>query len=79
MSKKHAQEKHFANRCLQRIGYVPDYKELVHKIQMNKLEFFERQSNRVTKFKWIEPVFNTHCILVYDNSRKQIVTVLFDI
>ena len=69
---------HFEKRCLQRLGYLPNHKELVRKIQSNELEFFERQSGRVTKWKWTDPVSKENFILTYDKERKQIITVMFE-
>lgn len=77
-SKKKTVDKHFAARCIQRLGYVPDTSELVRKIQKNQLEFFMKESNRVTHWKWVDPVNNISCILPYDKERKQVITVLFE-
>lgn len=77
-NKKNDVEKHFAIRCIQRIGYVPDFRELVKSIQQNQLEFHDRQSNRITRWKWVDPISGIRCILPYDNQRKQVVTILFD-
>jgi len=77
-SKKKTVDNHFAKRCMQRLGYIPNRKELINKIQTGKLEFNERQSNRVTTFKWKEPIKNIDTILVYDKLRKQLITILFE-
>lgn len=76
-SKKSTVSLHFSKRCLQRLGYVPDEANLIKQIQGNKLKFFERQSVRVTKWEWTDPLSGTECILVYDKVREQIITVLF--
>ena len=76
--KKKAVDDHFTRRCLQRLGYVPDMKELVKQIQNNLLEYVGRQSLRVTHWKWTDPVHRVNCILPYDKERKQIITVLFE-
>ena len=78
VSKKKTVDKHFAARCIQRLGYVPDSKELVKQIQDGKLEFHYRESNRITHWKWLDPIKGINCILIYDKDRKQIVTVLFE-
>lgn len=70
--------KHFLVRCVQRLGYLPDEKDLVRKIQRAELEFFERQSNRVTVWKWECPRTGIACLLPYDKERKQIITILFE-
>ena len=68
---------HFSIRCLQRLGYIPNRKELVKLIQEAKLPFLDRQSNRVTRWLWTDPIKKIDCILPYDKERKQIITVLF--
>lgn len=77
-SKKTIVERHFAVRCLQRLGYIPDFEDLVKRIQNEELEFVYRQSCRVTHWKWVDPVNKIACILPYDKNRKQIITVLFE-
>lgn len=75
--KKSTVSRHFALRCVQRLGYYPDEKELIKKIQNAELEFYDRQSNRLTRWLWTDPVTKTECIIPYDKDRKQIVTILF--
>lgn len=77
-TKKNTVERHFAARCMQRLGYVPDFNEIVCQIQMGKLEKYDRQSNRLTRWKWRDPVHGISCILPYDKERKQVVTILFE-
>ena len=69
---------HFSVRCLQRLGYIPDRRELIKLIQEAKLIFLDRQSNRVTRWLWTDPVKGINCILPYDKERKQVITVLFN-
>lgn len=69
---------HFSIRCLQRLGYIPDRRELIKLIQEAKLIFLDRQSNRVTRWLWTDPVKGINCILPYDKERKQVITVLFN-
>lgn len=76
-NKKSTVDKHFAERCVQRLGYVPDVGVLVQKIIKNELLFLDRQSNRVTRWLWKDPVRGVDCILPYDKERKQVITVLF--
>lgn len=76
-NKRETVDRHFAIRCLQRLGHLPDVKDLVNKIQQNELEFFDRQSNRITRWLWTDLITNIPCILVYDKIRKQVVTILF--
>ena len=77
-SKKKDVRTHFEKRCLKGLGYLPNEKELIKKIQNQELEFVYRQSCRVTHWKWLDPIFNIACILPYDKERKQIITVLFE-
>lgn len=76
--KKNNIELHYSFRCLERLGYIPDMVELTQLIQTQQLEFQDRQSLRLTRWKWTDPIHNIPCVLVYDKLRKQIVTVLFD-
>lgn len=77
-SKRKTVNDHFDRRCIERIGYIPDRRELVKSIQRNELEFVGKQSCRVTHWKWVEPVYKITCILPYDKERKQIITILFE-
>ena len=76
-SKKKNVDNHFTLRCLERLGYIPNKNELVRAIQNGELEFLEKQSNRVTRWLWIDPLSKTKCIIPYDKERKQVITVLF--
>jgi hypothetical protein len=58
------------------LGYIPNRRELVKLIQEAKLTFLDRQSNRVTRWLWIDPIKGIECVLPYDKERKQIITVL---
>lgn len=73
---KHIDE-HFSLRCLERLGYIPNSRELVRAIQNGELTFLEKQSNRVTRWLWVDPVSKVECIIPYDKDRKQVITVLF--
>ena len=74
-TKKDVVDIHFAKRCIQRLGHLPDTKELIQKIQNQ--EFVDRQSHRITRWLWVDKLTNIPCVLVYDKARKQLVTVLF--
>ena len=76
-NKRETVDRHFCMRCIQRLGYCPDEKEIIRKIQNAELRFYDRQSNRVTRWIWIDPITKTECIIPYDKDRKQIITVLF--
>ena len=75
-SKKRAIKTHFQYRSIERVGVLLNEKELINKIQKGELEFVERQSNRVTVFRYAYK--NSIFRLVYDKIRKQIITVLYD-
>lgn len=76
-NKKESVKNHFAIRCLQRLGHIPIEANLIESIQKGRLSFYDRQSNRVTRWEWTDPVTGTVCLLPYDKERKQIITVLF--
>lgn len=76
-SKKEAQRHHFEMRTLQRVGQVLNQKELIWKIQNGELEFIERQSNRVSLFRYV--INGTAYKIVYDRQRKQVVTILYEV
>ena len=76
-SKKKSVDFHFEKRCLQRLGYVPRRDLIVKDIQEGKMKFFDKQSNRVTRWLWTDPLSGTECIIPYDKERKQLVTILF--
>ena len=77
-SKKKSVDRHFATRCVQRLGYVPNQAQLVKAIQKGELKFFWKESNRVSQWKWTDPISGINCILPYDKDRKQIITILFE-
>ena len=76
-SKKKSVDTHFAVRCIQRLGYIPKQNDLIRDIQEGKLKFYDRQSNRVTRWLWVDPVNGIECLLPYDKERKQLITILF--
>lgn len=76
-SKKKSVDTHFAVRCIQRLGYLPKKEDIVKDIQHGKLELYDRQSNRVTRWVWHDPLTGTECIIPYDKERKQLITILF--
>ena len=76
-SKKKSVDDHFSIRCIERLGYIPKKEDLVRAIQMGELQFLDRQSNRVTRWMWTDPVKNIECIIPYDKERKQVITILF--
>ena len=76
-SKKKAVDNHFVLRCLERIGHVPSKNQIVKDIQEGRLHFYDRLSNRVTRWLWKDEVTNTEYIIPYDKERKQVITILF--
>lgn len=76
-SKKKSVDSHFELRCLQRLGYIPKRDDIIRSIQHGKLKIFDRQSNRVTRWLWTDPLTGTECIIPYDKERKQLITILF--
>lgn len=77
-TKKKLVDIHFTQRCIERIGYVPDTKTIIKQIQSGKLECIERQSNRITVWQWIDPVNGIVCRIPYDKERHQLITILFE-
>ena len=76
-SKKKAVDNHFALRCLERLGYIPNKNQFVEDIQASKMKFYDRESNRATRWLWTDPVSEKECIIPYDTERKQVITILF--
>lgn len=76
-SKKRAQDNHFSLRCLERLGYIPNKNQIIDDIQTGKLQFLDRESNRITRWLWIDPLTKKECIIPYDKERKQVITVMF--
>lgn len=70
MTKTKAERSHFNTRCLERLGSTCKQKDLRRLLREGKLEFVERQSNRVTVWRKDDVVF------VYDKNRKTFVTAL---
>lgn len=75
--KREAQRKHFEKRSIQRVGVLLNRKEIIHKIQNGELEFIERQSLRVSLFRYVHN--GTAYKIVYDKNRKQVVTILYEV
>ena len=69
-TKKKAQKSHFSQRCFERFGKNFNQQQLLNLLHNGKLEFVERQSNRISLWKKDDAVF------VYDKSRKTFVTAL---
>lgn len=70
--------KHANRRCKERFGVSlkkEEQQEVIKLIQRHEAVFVERQSNRITV--WDVLYKNTDMRVVYDTSRKVIVTVLF--
>jgi len=78
MTKKKCNEVHFVKRCVERIGYVLDDKDIINKIQHNGLEFIKKESNTRTMFRYIDPNSQKSYRVIYDKLRHNLVTVLPD-
>ena len=76
-SKKKNVKIHFQKRSLERVGVLLNEKVIVNLIQENKLEFIERQSNRITVWRYV--FMDKTSRVVYDKQRKQIVTILYEV
>ena len=76
-SKKKNVKIHFQKRSLERVGVLLNEKVIVNLIQENKLEFIERQSNRITVWRYV--FMDKTYRVVYDKQRKQIVTILYEV
>ena len=70
MTKTRSEKRHFYNRCLQRFGTTFNRRQMINLLHEGKLEFLERQSNRITVWKKDDAVF------VYDKNRKTFVTAM---
>jgi len=74
--KKECQRKHFEKRCLERVGELLPYKEIVRSIKNSELEFLGKQTNRLV---WYLYHYKDNLyILVYDKLRHSLVTILFN-
>lgn len=72
-SKKESQALHFKRRSIQRVGVELNPRELVKLIQKQKLEFIERQSNRVTVYRYEHN--EEQYRVFYDKNRHQVITI----
>lgn len=73
ISKKQSLYFHFNKSCIKRVGRILDQKVIIKQISNNKLEFIDRQSNSVTRWKYI--VDNNEYIICYDTFRGQLITI----
>lgn len=77
MTKSLAQYCHAKKRAFERLRMqlTPDrHRRLVYDIQNNRLEFVDRQSNRVSRWRfWFN---GKESFVIYDKKRKSIVTFL---
>ena len=73
-TKYRTQQIHFQNACLARVGEVLDNKELSGLVQQNKMEFIDRQSNNITRWKYTYK--EKDYMLIYNKQYKQVVTII---
>ena len=70
MTKMKTERRHFRQRCIERLGTPYGQRQLLDLLHGGKLEFLQKQTNRITLWKKDNAVF------VYDKSRKTFVTAL---
>lgn len=73
-SKKKQMNIHFKRRCLERVGIQLDPTVLAKQIRNGQLEFYRRQSNRVTV--WKLTYMGKEYLVPYDKQRHIVITVL---
>lgn len=73
--KKDSQYIHACNRAVERLGFLPDFKEIVKKIQSGKASFYRRDSDRITL--WLMTFAEKDMVVVYDSKRHSVVTFLY--
>lgn len=54
MTKKQSQHIHFDKACMERLGHYIDQDIIIKQIKNNELTLIDRQSNRVTRWKYVE-------------------------
>ena len=68
-------QRHFQQRCMDRLGIYLNNKQIVNLIQKNQLDFVKRTSNTRTVFKYHCNVNNKDYKIVYDKLRHDVVTI----
>ena len=71
-SKRKNNRTHFRRRSEERLGFILPEKDIIKLIQAGKLKG-KRQTNRVTRFKYMHE--GELYIVCYDKDRKQLITV----
>ena len=66
---------HFNKRCIERVGETLNRKEIERSIRSGKLQFYDRQSNRITRYIYTHN--DIDYIVVYDKQRHKAVTILY--
>lgn len=74
VTKKQNEIKHFQKRCLQRLGFLVNRKELIKAIKQHKLPLLYSQSNRVNCYLYV--VNECNYKIVYDKVRKTPITII---
>lgn len=70
---------HFRTRSLERVGYVlseGQQRDMIADIRYGRAEFVDRSSHRVTRWRFV--IDHTPYIVIYDKSRKLLVTLWKD-
>lgn len=72
-NKREAQQIHFNNACITRLGETLDSKKIVKQIQQGKLPFLNRKSNNETRYLYNHN--EQDYVIVYRKNTKQVVTI----
>lgn len=59
---------------MERLGHYLDQDIIIRQIKNNELAFIDRQSNRVSRWKYT--VDNKEYMICYDSMRKQLITIM---
>ena len=73
-AKKQTQKRHFKSACETRVGEILDSDEITKLIQQRKLKFIDKQSNKITRWKYTHN--NRDYMVVYDKKYNQPVTIM---
>ena len=73
MSKSAAEVKHFERRSEERLGTRIDRKYIERQIRAGKLDLYDKQSNRVSRYEYYYD--GKIWIVVYDKNRHKAVTI----
>lgn len=66
---------HFDKRCLERVGYLLDYKELSHKIHNNILPIIKKESDGIIQYS-IELEYRKYRLIVKDIKTELVLVTI---